>query len=253
MGNHQKLQNDIRGHRANRMVDYKAFATVIISGLLGASLAALPLVVSYGNEVSKASADSYNIGYEEGKTYWKPIVSTPVHAGTYMPTYFQNDQLWADAKYSDGTIETYGCGLTCAAMAISYLTGDIVTPLDLQGAVGDTMLTDRVNDMTKFSQYIEDAYGKTYDIKQHDPNPFWTYESMMEALDDNWIVFAGVHGQVGDKSYSGHVILLFKYDGKYYMRDPMSGENSMKQWSEDELKNLQIGSMNAVKGGLYGA
>lgn len=48
--------------------------------------------------------------------------------GMQIPHYLQYDKKWGTRKYGMGTISSSGCGPTCMAMIISYLTGQIVTP-----------------------------------------------------------------------------------------------------------------------------
>ena len=71
---------------------------------------------------------------------------------------FQTDPQWDYVPYAGGTIGDYGCGLTCAAMAIKYMTLQDITPLTLASFVGDACLTDGVNDPGKFCTWIAEHY-----------------------------------------------------------------------------------------------
>lgn len=81
--------------------------------------------------------------YDAAKKDVLPIVGdTPIAEGNHMPLWLQRDPQWDYVPYAGGTIGDSGCGLTCAAMAIKYMTLQEVTPLTLASYVGDTCLTD---------------------------------------------------------------------------------------------------------------
>ena len=133
-----------------------------------------------------------------------------------MPLFLQKDPQWSSTAYSDETIGTYGCGLTCAAMALSYEQGEPVTP---------------------------DALANIVDT-------FWGTDSAIDYVDDGWIVFAGVGGQLGDREYGSHVVMIWRAndDGTYALRDPDDGANSIKAWTREELEAVCFGSFNAIRG-----
>lgn len=51
--------------------------------------------------------------------------------GMDIPLYLQYQSPWGNKTYGDGRIAETGCGPTCLAMVISYLTGTRVTPSDV--------------------------------------------------------------------------------------------------------------------------
>lgn len=80
-------------------------------------------------------------------------VSFPSH-------YCQTDPRWKDLPYASGTVETHGCGLTCAAWYVSYVTQDFEYGVDdLLEEVGNSCLEGGVNDMGKFCEYLESEYN----------------------------------------------------------------------------------------------
>lgn len=191
-----------------------------------------------------AFGKAYNQGYSDGYTAALPVYEKKTSAKSgYMPLFLQKDPQWADAAYSDETIGTYGCGLTAAAMALSYLNGREITPDLLAAFVGESCLTDRVNDMAKFSAYL----AKTYHLKTRDT--FWGTDEALKAVDDGWIVFAGVTGTLGERSYGSHVVMIWREneDGTYALRDPDDGTNSIHAWTSDELNAVAFTQFNAIK------
>lgn len=192
------------------------------------------------------TAKSYERGYSEGVQDAQPIIDkqASTQKSGYMPLFLQKDPQWASCAYSDETIGTYGCGLTCAAMALSYENSVIVTPDLLSSLVGEACLTDRVNDMAKFTQLLHDRYG--FDRV----DTFWDTDTALGYVNDGWIVFAGVSGTLGERNYGSHVVMLWRRndDGTYAMRDPDDGVNSIKTWTREELKAVGFGSFNALRG-----
>lgn len=202
------------------------------------------LTLDHVGRDTAAFGKAYNQGYSDGYTASLPVdeKNTSAKSG-YMPLFLQKDPQWADAAYSDESIGTYGCGLTAAAMALSYLNGREVTPDLLAAFVGESCLTDRVNDMAKFSAYL----AKTYHLKTRDT--FWGTDEALKAVDDGWIVFAGVTGTLGERSYGSHVVMIWREnaDGTYALRDPDDGTNSIHAWTADELNAVTFTQFNAIK------
>lgn len=204
------------------------------------------LTVSHINDDVNATAQTYKQGYSDGYIAAIPVYDTAKTSAKsgYMPLFLQKDPQWANVAYSDGTIGTYGCGLTSAAMALSYLTNKEITPDLLAAFVGESCLTDRVNDMAKFSDYL----AKTYHLQSRET--FWGTAEALNAVDDGWVVFAGVSGALGGRSYGSHVVMIWRSngDGTYLLRDPDDGANSIKTWTKDELLSVGFMQFDAVRG-----
>lgn len=202
------------------------------------------LTIDHVGDDTEAFGKAYNQGYSDGYTAALPVYEKKTSAESgYMPLFLQKDPQWANVAYSDETIGTYGCGLTAAAMALSYLNGREVTPDLLAAFVGESCLTDRVNDMAKFSAYMT----KSYSLKSRDT--FWGTDEALKAVDDGWIVFAGVTGTLGERSYGSHVVMIWheNTDGTYALRDPDDGANSIHAWTADELNAVTFTQFNAIK------
>lgn len=62
-----------------------------------------------------------------------------------VPMYFQTD--YPDTPYGSGTIATSGCGITCLAMAATYLTDEKHTPDELAAEYGQLQMSNvqRIN------------------------------------------------------------------------------------------------------------
>lgn len=163
------------------------------------------------NEVSpsvKKSDDSIPVIYDKPSEYSR------------YPYYSQTDSRWSDVQYDgDSTIGVSGCGLVSASMVISYIEEDTITPLDLRNQVGDSCITDGVNDMGKFNSYL----AAHYDVDTI--GPLWTKDDAYKALDDGYILFAGMQGYLDPqgKNYEGHVIVIWSRDETgMYVSDPFN-------------------------------
>lgn len=203
------------------------------------------LTIDHVGDDTEAFGKAYNQGYSDGYTAALPVYEKKTSAESgYMPLFLQKDPQWANVAYSDETIGTYGCGLTSAAMALSYLTSKEITPDLLAAFVGESCLTDRVNDMAKFSDYL----AKTYHLQARDT--FWGTAEALNAVDDGWVVFAGVSGALGERSYGSHVVMIWRSnsDGTYLLRDPDDSANSIKTWTKDELLSVEFMQFDAVRG-----
>lgn len=125
-----------------------------------------------------------------------------------MPAYLQVDSRWAGIAYAGGTIETNGCGLTCAAASYQYLTGIETTPASLQAEVGDSCTDGNGNnDMALFIQWMQ---GKDASIKSTEQ--LWYDRDLVDQIQQKHVVFLAVSGQFGEKQYGGHLVVLFNGD-----------------------------------------
>ncbi len=225
-------------------------AAAALSGVLAATCLWGWLFVDHASQDADALAEAREQGRQEARA--QIVLDRPVPEGNWMPLWLQTDPQWSRVEYSTGTIESHGCGLTCAAMTIEYMTTQDVTPLILSGYVGDECLTGGINDMAKFSRWICERYPE-YGIEHS--GAVWTLDEALALVDDGWLVFAGMEGALGGKQYGSHVVLLWGVDenGNYLMRDPDDAENSARPWTRDELVQATWGNFNGLKGGHYGA
>lgn len=144
------------------------------------------------------------------------VYDTP--AEPQVPLYLQTDERWGGLPYAtaDSCVAESGCGLCCAAMAASYLSGEDITPPVLLNLVGNRCIDGGVNHMGRFCEELRDLYGIEY-------RDLWTLEDAESHLRDGWMLFAGMEGAVyeGGKEYGGHVLLIWKCDEEgVYIRDP---------------------------------
>lgn len=175
--------------------------------------------------------------------------SPALYSGQTMPFYLQDDPQWAQLPYAGGTIGDSGCGLACAAMAIEFMTTQRTDPRTLADAVGDACLTAGVNDPGKFCAWIADHYAD-YGISHTDI--YFNSSDALRDVRDGKMVFASLSGDFGERSYGGHIVLLWRSDGSgIWVRDPMSGANSQTPLTDDEFHSVNWVYFYSISGGNY--
>ena len=210
------------------MSKLKAIA-LVLSGALASMLFCCWLIVSAPQVPSEA---------ETGGSAEAPVVVSDKPAPS-VPVYTQTDERWGGLPYAtaDSCIAESGCGLCCAAMAASYLTGEEITPPALLNLVGNRCIDGGVNHMGRFCEELQALYGIEY-------QDLWTLEDAEKYLRDGWMLFAGMSGAVyeGGREYGGHVLLIWKCDETgVYIRDP-DGAALQAPISWEQFRAIEWGS-----------
>lgn len=233
-------------------VSTTAAACLFLTGALLSMLYFGALMLGTAEDIEQGRADAYEQGFSDAEREHAQIVSDrPLPEGNHMPLWLQTDPQWSYIPYAGGTIGDRGCSLVAAAMAIKYMTLQEVTPLQLADAVGDTCLTDGVNDPKKFCEYIQRVYPE-YGIET--TYQMWNMSDVAQFVDDGWMAFGGMSGKIGDSDYSGHVVLIWRSDDDgYWVRDPASAGNSSRPFTLEELEQVKFKYFYCIRGGLYGA
>ena len=232
--------------RARKAVDRQLLREVLAfsCGTLAALVVCLCCFIAYANAPENRPE----------QVIAEPLTATertikPVPAGTYMPLYLQTEPQWAHFPYANGTIGDSGCGLACAAMAIKYMTTQDVTPATLSDLVGTSCLTGNVNDPAKFASWIISTYPE-YGITA--TPKFYLVESALDKVNSGWMCFAGLSGDFGEASYTGHVVLIWRSDDSgYWVRDPASAANSARAFTAEELQGVDFSYFVGIRGGFY--
>lgn len=183
-----------------------ACALSVVAAVVAAAVGGFSLLVSVSQPETNAP-----ISYELATIY-----DTPAHAEP--PLYYQADERWGGLPYAtaDSTVAESGCGLCCAAMAASYITGEDITPPVLLNLVGNRCIDGGMNHMGRFCEELNDLYGIEY-------QDLWSLEDAEEHLRAGWMIFAGMGGKVYPKGreYGAHVLLIWRCDSKsVYIKDP---------------------------------
>lgn len=200
-------------------------------------------VVSFADAANKEEvATAYDRGFEAGVDSVPAIVEDEQVMSSFVPLYLQTDPQWSGSQYSSGTIESHGCGLVSAAIATSYLTGECITPDLLLMLAGDAFLSSGLNDSDAICRWLSEHYGFQWSGEK------WLLQDAIQMLDEGYVVLASMEGQLGEENYGGHIVLLYEHtdDDCFYLRDPFSGDNSVRKFSRQEIEQVDWGSFNGL-------
>lgn len=169
----------------------------LLTGVLVASCWWGLLMLDHAGQDAQALAEASEQQEEQ------VVVDTP--ADPQVPLYLQTDERWGGLPYADADLATSGCGLTCAAMAWEYLSGETCTPVMLLNLVGNDYVQAGQNYMPGFCEWM----------RQQDPTLNCTvlYEDGSRALEESAagrLVFGTMSGALheGGREYGGHVVLI---------------------------------------------
>lgn len=190
----------------------------------------------------KEAAAAYDRGFEAGVDSMPAIIEDDPARSSSIPLYLQTDPKWSSDSYSTGTIESNGCGLVSAAIATSYLLDEDVTPDLLSSAAGDAFLSNGLNDSDAICRWLSERYGFQWSGEK------WFLQDAVQMLDEGYVVLASMEGQLGEENYGGHIVLLYEHtdDDCFYLRDPFSGDNSVRKFSRQEIEQVDWGSFNGL-------
>ena len=148
-----------------------------------------------------------------------------------MYEWYQTDAEWANLQYAgNNTIATNGCGLVSAAMALSYVDKIEFDPIELRELVGDSCTTDTLNDMEKFSKFVNSEFNVQISDRYNDP-----WKAITDAKNGSAVI-CSTSGKFGDSYYGGHIVVLYSDDGENLrIRDPASKGNSNRIFSPEEF------------------
>lgn len=185
---------------------------------------------------------AYDRGFEAGADSVPVIIKDDAAKPSLVPLYLQTDTQWSSISYSTGTIESHGCGLVSAAIATSYLTGECITPDLLSESAGDAFLSSGLNDSDSICRWLSEHYGFQWSGEK------WLLQDAVQMLDEGYVVLASMEGQLGEENYGGHIVLLYEHtdDDCFYLRDPFSGDNSVRKFSRQEIEQVDWGSFNGL-------
>lgn len=199
--------------------------------------------VSFANFAADEEVTAaYDSGFKAGVDSVPVIVEDEPVKSHSVPLYLQTDQQWSGDQYSSGIIESHGCGLVSAAIATSYLLDEDITPDILSMSAGDAFLSNGLNDSDAICRWLSERHGLQWSGEK------WLLQDAVKMLDEGYVVLASMEGQLGEENYSGHIVLLYEHtdDDCFYLRDPFSGDNSVRKFSRQEIEQVDWGSFNGL-------
>lgn len=147
-----------------------------------------------------------------------------------IPYYLQWDNRWGYKSYAGSVIGTYGCGITCMAGVLSYLTGDPnIMPDDL-AVLSHSLRTDNSGTDISFITSAAVNYGCLASGIPIDSGKW------RESINRGNPIILNVGP--GNFTATGHYITIIGYTDQenFIIYDPASPLNTSRLWSISTLK-----------------
>lgn len=149
-----------------------------------------------------------------------------------FPLFLQWDPRWGYVSYGvNSNIGLSGCGPTCIAMVLYYLTGD------------ETLTPDRVAAYAMENGYYVEGTGTAWALMQEMPGLYGVRVSEPElsgyafqnALSKGRVLICAMGA--GDFTAAGHFIVIYGYDQDgFLVNDSNCVARSRKRWTFDEIR-----------------
>lgn len=148
------------------------------------------------------------------------------------PLFLQWDPRWGYVKYGSNCIALVGCGPTCLAMAMFYLTGNEDFTPDAMAAYSMKKGHYVAGAGTAWSLFTElpPLYGVGVD------EPGTAEMELKKALDGEKVLICSM--QAGDFTAGGHFVVIYGYDEDgFLINDPNCVARSTRHWTWDEISD----------------
>lgn len=147
------------------------------------------------------------------------------------PLFLQWDPRWGYQSYGESCIGLSGCGPTCIAMALYYMTKNAeITP-------------DKIAEYSMKNGYYVQGTGTAWALVEDIPKQYGIKVTKLSAqassltavLDSGGIIICSMSR--GDFTLSGHYIVIYGYDSEgFIINDPNCVARSKRRWTFGELK-----------------
>ncbi len=148
------------------------------------------------------------------------------------PLFLQWDPRWGYAPYGDDScIAVSGCGPTCLAMALYYLTGDESLTPDVMAAYSmeNGYYLSGTGTLWALMEDVAPQYGVGVNM------PDASEREMKAALDAGDVLILSM--RPGDFTAGGHFIVVYGYDQDgFLVNDPNCVARSRMSWSYDQIR-----------------
>lgn len=198
--------------------------------------------IKVGNPIGKATDDNISMYIEKDGSYINPILSIRteidklVDGFTGAPNLYQIDSAWGARPYGNMNISSAACGPSSLSIAISYITGSLVTPEEVVNKFGGANSPHFIRGVgSSFS--IFSAAQSDYDVVVKN---IGTMSNAVKALNEGKPVITSM--TPGYFTRGGHFIALtgINKDGRIYVNDPASqvrGEQTyLPNFIESQMK-----------------
>lgn len=156
---------------------------------------------------------------------------TDAEKGQEHPLFLQWDPRWGYKSYGENCIGLSGCGPTCIAMALYYITKNAeITP-------------DKIAEYSMKNGYYVQGTGTAWALVEDIPKQYGIKVTKLSAQASNLTAVLDSGGVIicsmsrGDFTLSGHYIVIYGYDSEgFIINDPNCVARSKRRWKFEELK-----------------
>ena len=178
-----------------------------------------------------------------------------------VPHMYQADERWALEPYGSMNLASAACGPSSIAMAVSYLNGDVVTPLNEVNNLGGSSSPHFISGVGS-AYTIFNASASTHNIQSRQLGN--NVNAVVESLKKGNPVVLSMHK--GYFTTAGHFVLAtgITKDGKIYVNDPASNlrgedtytpefiasnmKNAFEMYNKDKDNTYKEGTYKPVSG-----
>lgn len=190
------------------------------------------LAIEIGADIEELNSVIRDVVFNNSKDYQTALKKSRLYGKEFV-YYNQTDD--EDASYGSSTIAASGCGPTCAAMVLSTLLGENITPQEMcdYSASRGHLVPGGTRD--EFFEDVFADYGVNYTREDQ------LEENIIASLEaGNYII---AHMGPSKFTSSGHFIVLTGIDeyGNIIVADPNSRENSSMVWSPSYIAEKRKG------------
>ena len=186
------------------------------------------------NNLNSAIADAVR---DNSKDYQTALRKSRLYGKEFV---YYNQYAYPNVPYGDSTIADSGCGPTCAAMILSTLYGESITPQVTCNYSASNGYLGEGGTYPSFFGAIFTEYGVAYTTKEQ------TADNIISALEEGNIIVANMGP--GTFTKSGHYIVLtgINENGEIMIQDPADSSKNNETWPASVFENERIGSMYVV-------
>ena len=195
------------------------------------------LAIEIGADIQDLNNVIADVVNNNSKEYQTSLKKSRLYGKEFV---YYNQYDYGDARYAGSTIAASGCGPTCAAMILSTLLGEEITPqmmCDYSASLGH--LVPGGTELAFFDDVFTE-YGVNYKSEEQ------TATNIIASLEEGNYVIA----YVGPSEFTskGHFIVLTGLDeyGNVIVADPASRERSSEVYLPSHIEDIRKGEMYSI-------
>ncbi len=195
------------------------------------------LAIEIGADINDLNSAIVGAVRDNSKDYQTALRKSRLYGKKFV---YYNQYAYKNVPYGDSTIADSGCGPTCAAMILSTLYDESITPQVTCDYSASNGYLGEGGTYPSFFGDIFTEYGVAYTTKEQ------TADNIISVLEEGNIIVANMGP--GTFTKSGHYIVLtgINENGEIMIQDPADSSKNNKTWPASVFENERIGSMYVV-------